>query len=555
MNTTFKDWYPTSLDHEAERHKPVDADGGRYRRILRRLAVAGLPERVDVGDVSVSFTEGPVRTQRTTLRQRPGSTFVFDKHMDRGVEVGHGEFLTILELPVALDEGMAIDAWRARVDVALGLLIVTLDERIAGTQIAEDVILFRAGIPIAAAEQVSHVRSFMPFEVNAADRAALSALAGVDLDETTGGSRAAGLYAAASVQGPSRLGFLLMWLSVDAVVYEGRNQVRELRQALAASGFVEAWLSMPVGRLAGLRGNVAHGKPESDALVYDGYYDVEAIARVLIAHAGGVERAWPSSPTIRAFRPHIAAVLGPAVGEYREVWHADDLPPARAAAPDPALPDRYDAVLDGHSAWIQIDSPKSLQSVGQIRWAVWQALLALSLEVDELTITITDEHAWGPENNLAVGAHRLLLSPAHPTAFATEPDGGLVLEFCQALAQQQVMRLGVPPNDAFGAFLIELAGAWAMYATTKGEYAPDLPDHVDADADLAALGPYIGYSVAGDERSNDALNQFELEGNDQTVVALIREVRSTLTGVRSLDDILAYVRSLTSAADADRAKR
>lgn len=128
----------------------------------------------------------------------------------------------------------------------------------------------RAGEPVAAAEQVALVRSHMPFEVTADDRAAIAKLADVDLGEANDGARAAALYAVATAQGPSHVGFLMMWLAVDAIVYEGRNQVRELRQALAAAGFVEAWLNMQVGQLAGLRGNVAHGKAEADELVYDG---------------------------------------------------------------------------------------------------------------------------------------------------------------------------------------------------------------------------------------------------------------------------------------------
>lgn len=167
MSECFVDLYPVDVSREVDRRDGVDAESGRYRRVFQRMAVKGLPRRVPVGDVLVWFVEGPIQTQRTELRQRPGLPFAFDKHTKRAASVGEGGLLTVIELPVSLDDGMAIDAWRARTDAALGLLMNCLDERVAGKQLAEDVILMREGRPVAAADRVALVRSAMPFEVTA----------------------------------------------------------------------------------------------------------------------------------------------------------------------------------------------------------------------------------------------------------------------------------------------------------------------------------------------------------------------------------------------------
>jgi len=71
--------------------------------------------------------------------------------------------------PARSDPG---ETWRARADPALGVLICRLDERIAGRQFGEDVILLHVGARVAAAEGATRIRSFMPFEATAADQAA-----------------------------------------------------------------------------------------------------------------------------------------------------------------------------------------------------------------------------------------------------------------------------------------------------------------------------------------------------------------------------------------------
>lgn len=547
MNTGFCDRYPDDLDHEADRGEVASADSGLYRRILTRMPVVGLPSRISIGAVSVNFTAGPVKTQRTKLRQRPGFPFVFDKHMHRGIEVGDGELLTVLEFPVDVREGFQIGTWRSVVDTAVGLLISTLDERVAGAQLGEDVILIRSGESVAAAEEVSRVRTFMPFEITDSDLAALTDLSSTNVQESSPGNTAAALLGAATREGPSRLGFLLMWLAVDAIVYKrGTKQAKALEAALGEAGFAETWLQLPVGRLASLRGKIAHGKPESDELIYMGYYDMEAVARVLIAKSCGQSAGWPASPTATAFLPRVARQLGPSAGKYEEIWHQGGLPavdPSEALDDVPPVPARYDAVLDGHAAWLHIESGDASCDLRALRWALWQALVALDFEAGPLRVVVTDDHDYGPNSLLAVGQERILVSPSFPSAFSKNPDGALVLELCGAIAQQAVMRTGVPPDHPAGAFLIELVGAWAAQSAVPDQ-ALDVPADLErADQSLPLLGHCIGLAIAGNELASRAVDQISQTCPDD-ILTLIQGTRDALAGVETLSDLLEHIRTI-----------
>lgn len=196
----FRDLYPSGLDTEGSPETLRDVDEVVYRRILKRLAVPGLPAFVRVGDVEIYFTVGPVRTQLTELRQRPGLPFVYDKHMRRGVIVGENEPLTVCHLrrPFSSELGAATAEWRVMTETAVGLVAATLDERVAGPRLNEDLILLRAGRPVAAADVHSEVRTYMPFDVTEEDRAALERLGGQDLSLDRDVARAAHFYLSAT---------------------------------------------------------------------------------------------------------------------------------------------------------------------------------------------------------------------------------------------------------------------------------------------------------------------------------------------------------------------
>jgi len=151
---SFIDLYPPRLNTEGSPEDLRGVDLVVYRLVLTRLAIPGLPPMVKVGDVEIHFTIGPIRTQVTESRQRPGLPFVFDKHMRRAVSVGENELLTVCHMRRSLPEdvGSAVHDWRVRTEAAIGLLAATLDERIARRQLTEDLIFMRGGKAVAAAD-------------------------------------------------------------------------------------------------------------------------------------------------------------------------------------------------------------------------------------------------------------------------------------------------------------------------------------------------------------------------------------------------------------------
>jgi len=111
---------------------------------------------------------------------------------------------------------------------------------------------------------------------------------------------------------------------------------------------------LPLGRLVGPRGSIAHGRVEIPELLKQGYYDTEAIARSLIRADAGISAGWPAMPTATAFPLPLGRRISEAQGRWDEEWHADGLPrpddePAAAGLP------RLDAVLGEHSEWLKID--------------------------------------------------------------------------------------------------------------------------------------------------------------------------------------------------------
>jgi hypothetical protein len=142
----------------------------------------------------------------------------------------------------------------------------------------------------------------MPFDVTEADQAALGALGGQDLSLDRDVARAAHFYLSATREGPTREGFLLLWLAVDSLVGTRKTQKQAVASRLAEIGFDLEWLWLPIGRLVGLRGNIAHGRVDSPELLRSGYYDTEAIARALIRADAGISTGWPAMPTPPHFR-------------------------------------------------------------------------------------------------------------------------------------------------------------------------------------------------------------------------------------------------------------
>lgn len=542
----FRDLYPSGLNTEGDAEAIRSAESAVYRLVLRRLSLPGLPEHVQVGDVDVHFIAGPILSQLTSIRQRPGLPLVFDKHMRRAVEIGRDELLTVAHLPVDVATGVTVEPWRSRVRTAIGLLVCQLDERVAGHELSQDIILLRADKPVGAVDVASSVRTFMPFDVTEDDRTALDALASRDLDEEHDYARAAQLYGSATSEGPSRLGFVLLWLAVDALIYERRNQAKELLTALERVDFDLDWLDLSVGRLSGLRGKLAHGKAESDDLVRRGFYDMEAIARALIRHAAALPRAWPAMPSPTAFPLPFGRQIAEQSAAYQEEWHADGLP-APEPDPTPAGLERYDAVRGEHEGWLRIEGTDDPSVVRRLRFWGMAAASAIDVPVGETTIEVCADERLPAEVDFAARAERLLVAPEVAEPADDVAEARLGYQLCRLMAEQQVLRLGIV-SDGFGAFLIELAGAWVSYRewVLVGGMPPEVLTSLDlAMASLQDLGAYVGVALAGDEQARNDVERWAADPTtDPGLADLVNDTLAHLQGAVWFADVLNFLAAI-----------
>lgn len=260
------------------------------------MSVREIAAGVAVGRVRVSVVKGPLTTQRTTVVQRPGDQLVFDKTLHPHVEVGHDVPLTLAEIeePLPADLPAAIDAWYAECFAALGLICVVLDERLAQRPVLEDVVLFdAAGTRVSGAiDARMRLRHFYPRSYTETEASALEGLSEGAAPEIAGAAR---WYLRAAQLGPVADAVVYLWIAIDALLgTEGSRVVPALRDKLDEIGFAVASLPVPLGPLYGLRGDIVHKGQERPVNLREGFYELEAITRLLLRDALGVESSWPA---------------------------------------------------------------------------------------------------------------------------------------------------------------------------------------------------------------------------------------------------------------------
>jgi len=285
----------------------------QYRLVLAGMQVNGLPETVRVGRVLIEWAHGPVWTQKTHVRQKPGWRVTYIKHMDQDlVEVAAGYDLTVCTMDVDVPQDLvsAMREWRDEALAAIGFLVAILDERVAQEVVAEDLILFdAAGGARGAADQVQQVRAFPPSQrVLQEHREVLEVLARRDAAASDPLTAAARWYLRAAQSGVTPDAVVFLWIALEALAkppygtkltgdQKRLSDVDWIERALASAGVVPGDVHPTVGRLAGLRAEIVHGGVESPALLRDGYYVLEALTRVLIRHRLGTgPNAWPAFP-------------------------------------------------------------------------------------------------------------------------------------------------------------------------------------------------------------------------------------------------------------------
>ncbi|MEX2447711.1 MAG: hypothetical protein WD404_03085 [Solirubrobacterales bacterium] len=300
---------------------------GEYRNIFRAMSIPGFPDSLEIGGVRISQMRGPVRTQRTEIRQDPGWRTVYEKTMRR-VEVGHGGTLTAAAFEVPLSGQLSsqdLERWHAKVHAAIGVLVAILDERVALDEIAEDLIVFDVyGKAETAVDHVTNVREYPPANRILGDhRTAVEELRKLDLSTAEPFHAAARWYLRAAQEGPTAEAVVSLWIALEALSKPpyGTKLTREekrltdviwVERALEKAGLDPAEVRPDVGRLAGLRAEIVHGGIEQPAILRDGFYTLEMISRLLLRHRLSIDVGWqlyPEVPNLRAPLRGIAMYL------------------------------------------------------------------------------------------------------------------------------------------------------------------------------------------------------------------------------------------------------
>jgi hypothetical protein len=307
---------------------------GYYRLIFKGMAVPGLPDPIVIGNAVIAQTEGPIRTQRTHIRQLPGWRPTFVKEMEHGVEVGRGHSLTVCQLDVVLSPGLgrAMRLWRDQALGAISLLVALFDERLAQEELAEDLLVLDGGEVIGAIDHVRELRTFRAINrVLDIHRDLIAGLAGTDLGADDPKLAAGRWYLRAAQLGPTPDAIVFLWVALEALSRAGaaglvgaerpRTDVAWVERALREAGLDPAEVEPSVGRLAGLRADVVHHGMEQPDLLREGYYALEQLARLLLRHAMGAgPYGWPLSPD----RSNVVAYLQPLADRLhartRTVW-------------------------------------------------------------------------------------------------------------------------------------------------------------------------------------------------------------------------------------------
>jgi hypothetical protein len=301
---------------QADRVRPLDGQQARYRLAFVAMEVPGLPAVVKIGPVEITQQAGPIWTQHTYIRQRPGWRPHYDKTMHQGyLQVGEGLQLTLAELPVVVPRSQhiqgALARWRDQVLAAVS------DERVAQRELLEDLIVYDStgSRPWASVDTGVRVRDFLPRNrVLTKQRQLLEQLASFDMSQERAELGAGRWYLRAVQSGPTPDAVVFLWIAMEALAPptgkgDNRPHVRRVEDALAEAGLALDQLQLSIGRLAGLRAEVVHKGIEQPELLYTGFYELEALARLLLRHRLGIaEGAWPLMPSESMLRPGLQGV-------------------------------------------------------------------------------------------------------------------------------------------------------------------------------------------------------------------------------------------------------
>jgi hypothetical protein len=501
-----------------------------YRMGLRSMPVLNLPDRLDVGGVRAELVDGPVLAQFTHVRQRPGLPIRFDKHMVHEL-VGAGErilVLSVVDSPLPDDVEAAFLLWRSRAQAAAGTLATVLDERVAGDVLFEDAIVLANGTPVGALDMRERIRTFLPLEVTALDQPALATLTQVPLGDGSGVARAARLYRRAALEGPTADAYVMLWVAAESLLDTPQPRKVDLDAVLAEAGMDPDAMPLHTGLLIGLRGKIVHEGLEDHERLRMAYYEMEAVVRVLIRRAAGIQGGWWPAHGPAMYDDPWPERMAHFDGQGISEWHDGDLPPV--VMPGPERVPRSVPVPD-----------RALQVV------LSEDLLTVSGQgADIIAGAVSDALAWlvpddpqpvmvdvGPpaDHGIAVNTQRVLIPADRLDGLLDQnrPEVlvNLVWDLHGVVGALAAIRAGIESVDD-GVAVIEAVGAWHQYhrlVIEGGFDATILRMPTVVSGDMIAVGKLAGWAAAGDPVANSAVNA--LGGRDgelaRDLVTAIRE--------------------------------
>lgn len=526
-------------------------DGAIYRRIFRGLEVHGFPKSLEIGDVSISQQVGPILTHRTELRQRAGFPLIFDKSMERRVEVGHGHWLTLCQIrfPEAPSDLSSMRLPREKAETALGYVAAIVDERIAQAPLAEDLILTLGDEPVAALGVAENVRHFMPYQVTQAELDAFEQLAEGSAADL---GLAARSYLRGAQAGPSQDGVVFLWIAIEALV--GDKHPKAIEGRLEEAGWEMAHQRLSVRQIFEIRSQLVHAEKKAKSVKPEdlraAYYDAEAITRVLLRHALGVESTWPAPPEANMFDPPWQQVIAeawqppPAV-----IWHEPPLP----AIPTDELPGLSWQPIHPPSplpAEITIDGG-SLQEQHRLRRWIGMAL-AFFDSSDPISFSIRRLE----ESDGTVDADQITVASSLIRDRDPNSEIRLGLRVLSLVASQLLYRAGVPTTDVSGVLTHGVLAGWSGHRVFVVEN--DLDERffthkpLTADSNLRTIGEHLGAMVAGGRRSKEIIETWsnEIGVPDEIPLKLDGLVESGSrvgSGRQMLDQLVADYRAAETA--------
>lgn len=541
----------SQINHRFDaRDRPQDVpiyDGAVYRRAYRGMEVPGLLTPLTIGDVVLTQLSGPLLTHRVDLRQRSGFPLIFDKSMERALEVGQGQWLTLCEITLDFPPDSSLPTsfqpQRERAEEAVGVLATLLDERVAQEAIAEDLILTDHGEPIAVQDIVENVRHYLPYAISDVERRAMAALPTTLSEQVELGLR---WYLRGAQAGPGRDGVLFHWIAVEAVV--GHDHPKAIEAALQEAGWDLAHQAMSVSEIAGVRGRIVHAtessKPLTEDVIQGAYYDLEAMSRILLRRELGIESSWPAPPNAQLFE-------SPWDQMVRETWNH---PPA-IVWHEPPLPAIDGECLPGIS-WNRIHPPPEAQieiqvsggrSQEQRRLRRWVGLAATFFQArDPIKFEI---RRLAEDSDAQINPERVVVASRFLAARDPVSELRLGLRVHVFLASHLMYRAGVPTANVYGRLLHGVLGGWARHRVFVVENEIDervfTQTDLTNDSDLLIVGEHLGALAAGGAGGRRIIeswmSQVDLE---QETVALIEHLRSLDLAVESGREMLDRLVSL-----------